>query len=53
MMRKTELKGRSIFHFNSFNMMSYFTYTDLINSLLDPKLVDPGSVLIQAGACGP
>jgi len=25
--------------------MSYFTYTDLINSLLNPKLIDPGSTL--------
>jgi len=23
--------------------MSYFFYTDLISSLLDPRLVDPGS----------
>jgi len=25
--------------------MSYFIYTDLISSLLDPRLVDPGSTL--------
>jgi len=33
--------------------MSYFIYTDLISSLLDPRLVDPGSTLIHAGAYGP
>jgi len=33
--------------------MSYFIYTDFINSLLDPKLVDPGSALIRAGKYGP
>jgi len=34
--------------------MSYFIYTDLISSLLDPKLqVDPGSTLIHVGAYGP
>jgi len=33
--------------------MSYFTYTDLISSSLDPKLVDPGSTLIHVGAYGP
>jgi len=27
--------------------MSYFIYTDLISSLLDPKLVDPGSTLVH------
>jgi len=32
--------------------MSYFIYTDLINSLLDLKLVDPGSTLINVGAYG-
>jgi len=26
--------------------MSYFIYTDLTSSLLDPSLVDPGSILI-------
>jgi len=30
--------------------MSYFIYNDLINSLLDPKHVDPGSTLIHVGA---
>jgi len=33
--------------------MSYFIYTDLISSFLDPRLVDPGSTLIHVGACGP
>jgi len=33
--------------------MSYFIYTDLISSLLDPRLVDPGSILIYVGAYGP
>jgi len=33
--------------------MSYFIYTDLISSLLDPKLVNPGSTLIHVGAYGP
>jgi len=27
--------------------MSYFIYTDLICSLLDPRLVDPGSTLLK------
>jgi len=36
--RKTELKSRS--HFSSFKNMSYLIYTDLIISMLDPKLVD-------------
>jgi len=30
--------------------MSCFIYTDLISSLLDPKLVNPGSTLIHVGA---
>jgi len=30
--------------------MSYFNYTDLLSSLLDPTLVDPGSTLIYVGA---
>jgi len=30
--------------------MSYFIYTDLIGSLLDPKHVDPESILINVGA---
>jgi len=29
--------------------MSYFIYTDSINSLLDPRLVDLGSTLIHVG----
>jgi len=33
--------------------MSYFTYTDLISSLLNPRLVDPGSSLIYVDAYGP
>jgi len=47
MVRKTELKSKSI-SFNSFNIMSYFIYIDLISSLLDPRLIDPGSTLIAA-----
>jgi len=46
MVKKTELKVDPA-HFSSFNIMSYFIYTDLINSLVDPNLVDPGSKLIQ------
>jgi len=30
--------------------MPYFINTDLISSLLDPKLVDPESTLIDVGA---
>jgi len=30
--------------------MIYFIYTDLISSLLDPRLVDPGSTLILVDA---
>jgi len=30
--------------------MSYCIYTDLISSLLDPRLLDPGSTLIHVGA---
>jgi len=33
--------------------MSYFIYPDLISSLLDPKLVDPGSTLIHVSVYGP
>jgi len=33
--------------------MSYFIYTDLISSLLDPRLVNPGSILIHVGAYDP
>jgi len=55
MVRKTELKSTvDHSHFSSFNIMSYFIYTDLISSLLDPRLVDPGSTLIfYIGAYGP
>jgi len=46
MVRKTELKNTvDLSHFSSFNIMSYFIYTDLISSLLDPRLVDPGCLL--------
>jgi len=31
--------------------MSYFTYSDLISSLLDVRLVDRGSSLIYVTAC--
>jgi len=27
--------------------MSYFIYTDLISGFLDPKLIDPGSMLVH------
>jgi len=30
--------------------MSYFIYTNIISSLLDQRLVDPGSTLIYVGA---
>jgi len=33
--------------------MSYFNYTDLVRSLRDPSLVDPGSTLIYVGAYDP
>jgi len=33
--------------------MSYFGYTNLISSFLDPRPVDPGSTLIHIGAYGP
>jgi len=33
--------------------MLYFIYTDLISSLLDPKLVSPGLTLIYVVAHGP
>jgi len=33
--------------------MSYFICTDLISSLLDPRLVDPGLILINFGTYGP
>jgi len=34
-------------------IMSYFIYADLISGLLDPRLVDPGSILINVGTYGP
>jgi len=46
MVRKIELKSRYI-SFSSFNIKLYLIYTDLISSLLDPKLVDPGSTLVH------
>jgi len=52
MVRKTELKV-DLSHFSSFNIMLYFIYTDLISSLLDPRFVDPGSILIHVGAYDP
>jgi len=52
MVRKTELKSTSI-SFSSFNIVSYFIYTDLISSLLDPRLVDHGLTLIHVGAYDP
>jgi len=33
--------------------MLYFIYTDIISSLLDPKLIDSGSTLIHVSAYGP
>jgi len=33
--------------------MSYFIYTDLISSLRDPRLFDPGLTLIYVGTYGP
>jgi len=52
MVRKTELKV-DLSHVSSFNIMSYFIFTDLISCLLDPRLVDPGSTLIYVGAYDP
>jgi len=49
LIRKTELKI-DLSHFSSFNITSYFIYTDLITSLPDPRLVDPGSILFHVGA---
>jgi len=46
MVKKTELK-RDVSHFSSINITSYLIYTDLISSLLDPKLVDPRSTLVH------
>jgi len=34
-------------HFSSFNITSSLICTDLISSLLDPKLVDPVSTLVH------
>jgi len=54
MVRKTKLKRTvDLSHCSSFNMMSYFIYTDLIISLLDERLVDPGLTLIHFGAYDP
>jgi len=44
MVRKTEV---DLFHSSSFNIFPYLIYTELISSLLDPKLVDPGSTLVH------
>jgi len=33
--------------------MSNFSYTELISSLLDPRLVNPGSTLIHVDVYGP
>jgi len=46
MVRKTELKSR-LSRFSSFNISSYFIYTGLSSSLLDPRLVDPISTLVH------
>jgi len=46
MLKKTELKVHQS-HFNSFNITSYLIYTDLIISLLDPKLVDSNLIADQ------
>jgi len=40
-------------HFSFFRIVSYFTHTNLISSLLDPKFVVPGSTLIHVGTYGP
>jgi len=45
-MRKTELNIDQP-HVSFFNIMPYFIYTDIISSLLDSRLVDPGSALIH------
>jgi len=50
-MRKTELES-NLFHFSSVNIWSYFIYTDLISSLLNTRLVDPGSTLIYVDTFG-
>jgi len=46
MVRETERKV-DLSHFSSFNIVSYFISTDLIGSLLDPRLIDLGSNLIH------
>jgi len=51
-MRKTELKRCYLILAPSI-IMSYFTYTDLIISLLDLGLVNPGSTLYNVGAYDP
>jgi len=48
MVRKTEHVDLS--HYSPLNIMSYSIFTD---SLLDSRLVDPGSTLIYVGAYGP
>jgi len=53
MMRKTELNSIDLSHFSSFNVMPYFINVDLISSLLDARLVDPGSSLILVDAYDP
>jgi len=50
MVRKTEVDLSDV---SLFNILSYFTYTDSISSLLDSRLVDPGSILIRVGAYDP
>jgi len=39
MVKKTEQKA-DLSHFSSFNIMSYFIYTDLISSVLDPRHIN-------------
>jgi len=51
--RKTETNSISYLILAPLIIMSYFIYTDLISSLLDPRLIDPGSAFIYVGAYGP
>jgi len=52
MVRKIELKSRSIsFYFLQYHVILSFILI-FISSLLDPRLVDPGSTLIYVGAYG-